>query len=101
MMSAKKAFALLAFCLLIVSVPSSFYAKTATDKENTALSQTIETEHLSGVNLWIAKIYNGDRILYAVIVTLVMAALGTTLAFLTDLVLKAFGLEVSRISHRE
>jgi hypothetical protein len=39
--------------------------------------------------------------LYAVVVTLVMATLGSIMAFGTDLVLKYFGINVSRISHRE
>ncbi|MEJ2617700.1 MAG: hypothetical protein P8Z35_22285 [Ignavibacteriaceae bacterium] len=45
--------------------------------------------------------YNNDRILYAVVVTLVMAALGSIMAFGTDLILKYFGMNVSKISHSE
>jgi ABC-type phosphate/phosphonate transport system permease subunit len=73
----------------------------ASEKEETALSLKIDTKKLSGINLVIARMYNEDRVLYAAMVTIVMAVLGTVLAFLTDLVLKALGLEVSRISHRE
>ncbi len=73
----------------------------ASEKQETALSMTIDTKKLSGINLVIARMYNEDRVLYAAMVTIVMAVLGTVLAFLTDLVLKALGLEVSRISHRE
>ena len=73
----------------------------ANEKEETTLSLKIDTKKLSGINLVIARMYNEDRVLYAAMVTIVMAVLGTVLAFLTDLVLKALGLEVSRISHRE
>ena len=73
----------------------------ANEKEETTLSLKIDTKKLSGINLVIARMYNDDRVLYAAMVTIVMAVLGTVLAFLTDLVLKALGLEVSRISHRE
>ncbi len=100
-MFAKKAMIFLAFCALFVGVPGESSAKSAPQKETSELSAKVQTEHLSGINLWIVNTYNEDRTLYALIVTLVMAALGTTLAFLTDLVLKALGLEVSRISHRE
>ena len=65
------------------------------------MNRVIETKNLSGINLWIAEIYNNDRVLYAVIVTLVMALLGSIMAFGTDLVLKYFGINVSRISHHE
>ncbi|MCL4538269.1 MAG: hypothetical protein M1378_01480 [Bacteroidetes bacterium] len=100
-MSAKRAIVLLAFCALFAAIPGNSSAEGEPGKETTELSAKVNTEHLSGINLWIAGLYNEDRTMYAVIVTLVMAALGTTLAFLTDLVLKALGLEVSRISHRE
>ena len=70
-------------------------------KQETALTMKVDTRNLSGVDLLIANLYNDDKVLYATVVTLVMAVLGTSLAFLTDLVLKALGLEVSRISHRE
>ncbi len=73
----------------------------ASEKPETALSMKVDTKKLSGINLFIARMYNEDRVLYATTVTLVMAVLGTTLAFITDLVLKALGLEVSKISHRE
>ena len=100
-MSTKKVLGLIFFCFLFVSIPKSPAASEGSEKESTALNQKIDTSRLSGIDQWIAEMYNGDRTLYAIVVTLVMAALGASLAFLTDLVLKALGLEVSRISHRE
>lgn len=79
----------------------SAFASESGGKQETALTMRVETRGLSGVDLLIATLYNDDKVLYATVVTLVMAVLGTSLAFLTDLVLKALGLEVSRISHRE
>jgi ABC-type phosphate/phosphonate transport system permease subunit len=70
-------------------------------KQETTLNNKINTENLSGINLWVAKLYNNDRILYAIIVILVMASLGSIMAFGTDLVLKFFGMSVTRISHNE
>lgn len=70
-------------------------------KEETSLNVEIDTKDLSGINLWIAEMYNNDRTLYAIVVTLVMATLGSIMAFGTDLVLKRFGMNVTRISHHE
>ncbi len=73
----------------------------AGSEQSTEFRNKVDTSKLSGIEYLIADMYNNDRVLYAVVVTLVMATLGTGMAFLTDLVLKALGLEVSRISHKE
>jgi hypothetical protein len=101
-MSTKKIITLLIFCFIFVCAYNNSYAGgEISSKQETAISKKIDTKDLSGVNLWIADLYNNDRVLYAVVVTLVMATLGSILAFGTDLVLKHFGMSVSRISHSE
>jgi hypothetical protein len=101
-MSIKKIITLILFCFLITCIYSNSYAGGEIGgKQETAISKKIDTKDLSGINLWIAELYNNDRILYAVIVTLVMATLGSIMAFGTDLVLKYFGMNVSKISHSE
>ncbi len=101
-MSTKKIVVLLLFCFLFASAYSNAYASEgAGGKQEAAISKKIDTKNLSGVNLLIADMYNNDRMLYAVVVTLVMAALGSIMAFGTDLVLKHFGMSVSKISHSE
>ena len=98
----KKITALLIFCTIVSFVYINSYAASETGgKDQTSLNITIDTKDLSGINLWIAELYNNDRILYAIVVTLVMASLGSVMAFGTDLVLKYFGINVSRISHNE
>ena len=92
------AIALVCGLLILWQGPANVYGF---EKQETSIIRKVDTSKLSGVNLLIARMYNEDRILYAAMVTLVMAVLGTSLAFLTDLVLKALGLEVTRISHRE
>lgn len=102
-MKLKKLITLLSFCVIIayaLSTTSMIYASEAGGKDE-ALNITIETKDLSGINLWIAETYNNDRMLYAVVVTMVMAILGSVLAFGTDLVLKYFGMGVTKISHNE
>ena len=107
-MSIKRIIVLAAFSLMFIcTLPMverpcyETYASEVSGKGEPALKNRIDTKNLSGVDLLIANLYNDDRLMYAVVVTLVMATLGTTLAFLTDLVLKMLGVEVSRISHRE
>lgn len=100
-MSLKKIITLILFCFLFTCIYSNSYAGEIGGKQETEISKKIDTKDLSGINLWIADLYNNDRILYAVIVTLVMAALGSIMAFGTDLVLKYFGMSVSKISHSE
>ena len=100
-MSLKKIITLIVFCFLLTCFYSDSYASEIGGKQEAAISKRIDTKDLSGVNLWIAEMYNDDRILYAVVVTLVMATLGSIMAFGTDLILKYFGMNVSKISHSE
>ncbi len=101
-MSVKKIITLFMFVLLFSCAYSTSYASGETgNKDEPALSKKIDTKDLSGINLVIANLYNNDRILYAVVVVVVMALLGSIMAFGTDLVLKYFGMSVSKISHNE
>ena len=101
-MSIKKIMALLLLVFLFSCAYTNTYANSETGgKEVTTLNKKIDTKDLSGINLWIADLYNNDRFLYAVVVTSVMALLGSIMAFGTDLVLKYFGINVSKISHAE
>ena len=101
-MAIKKTIVLLMFCFLFTCAYSNAYAGGEIGgKQETALNKKIDTKDLSGINLWIADLYNNDRFLYAVVVTSVMALLGSIMAFGTDLVLKYFGINVSKISHTE
>ncbi len=101
-MSLKKLIVLLTLCLMFACAYNTFsYAGEGGGKQETALDKKIDTRDLSGINLWIAETYNNDRTLYAIVVTLVMALLGSVMAFGTDLVLKFFGMNVTRISHNE
>lgn len=103
-MKIKKLIIVLTLTLILTSLLSSskiFASGEMGGKEEKSLNVVIDTKNLSGVNLWIVDMYNNDRVLYAVVVTLVMATLGSVLAFGTDLILKYFGMSVSKISHNE
>ena len=103
-MNTKKTFVLILLSLLFsigLSGSTNMYAGDIGGKEETSLNVVIDTSNLTGINLWIAEMYNNDRTLYAIVVTLVMAALGSIMAFGTDLILKKFGMNVTRIAHHE
>ncbi len=91
----------LSLSLLLSASINTYAGGEIGGKEEKALNVVINTKDLSGINLWITEMYNNDRTLYAIVVTLVMATLGSIMAFGTDLVLKRFGMNVTRISHHE
>ncbi len=101
-MSIKKIITIVLFCCIFAGTCSVTYAGGGIGgKQETAINKKIDTKDLTGINLWIAELYNNNRLMYAVVVTSVMAALGSIMAFGTDLVLKRFGMNVSKISHSE
>lgn len=55
------------------------------------LKHEVDLEGKTGFNLFLAEIYNNNRLLYALVVTAVMAVLGTVVAQITELVLKLIG----------
>lgn len=84
--------------VLLVMFPVSFFL--GVEKEGN-LDLKVDVSHLSGISLWLVNIYNDDRVIFAIIVTLAMATIGMSIALITDMILKALGLEVSKIEHHE
>lgn len=102
MISIKKWICLISISLIFTCVYSNSYAIEITDqKQETSIKKKIDTSHLAGINLWIAEVYNDNRFLYAIVVTLVMGVLGSLIAYGTDLLLRMMGINVTKISHRE
>jgi hypothetical protein len=66
-----------------------------------AIVKKVSTIGLTGAELILINWYNDQRIFFAVAVTLIMGTVGITIALVTDLLLKALGLEVSKIAHHE
>ena len=66
-----------------------------------ALRKTVSEEGLSGISLFFARAYNENSWLYAFYCTATIAIVGIVIAFVTDLMLKAIGLEVHKIQHKE
>jgi len=66
-----------------------------------ALDREVPLEGLSGINLFFARTYNENLFLYALYCTLLMAVVGVAIAYVTDIILKALGMEVHKIEHKE
>jgi predicted MFS family arabinose efflux permease len=66
-----------------------------------ALERKVSLEHLSGIRLLFSELYNENLWLYAIMCTVLMAAVGMAIAYVTDLLLKALGMDVTRIEHKE
>lgn len=66
-----------------------------------ALDHKVALEGLSGIRLFFSELYNNNLWLYAILCTVLMAAVGMAIAYVTDLLLKAMGMEVAKIEHRE
>lgn len=71
------------------------------EEDAAVLTHEARTEGLSGLNLWLARLYNGDKWVFAAVVTVTMALMGALIAVVVDFVLKRLGLDVKRMAHRE
>ncbi len=92
-------------CALVVALVfllcSGIVLAAGTAEKAELLDRKVELENLSGISLFFAKTYNENLWLYAVYCTVLMAVVGIVIAFLTDIVLKAMGMEVEKIEHKE
>jgi hypothetical protein len=87
------------FNLFLLAVPSSMLWAAAEKAE--ALEKKVDLTKLSGLNYFFASWYNDNMWLYAIIVTVLMGAIGMLIALITDIILKMIGMEVTKIEHHE
>lgn len=87
------------FNVILLSLPSTLVWGAAEKAE--ALEKKVNLANLSGINLFFANWYNDNMWVYAIIVTLLMGAVGGIIAFVTDIFLKMVGMDVSKIDHHE
>jgi hypothetical protein len=73
----------------------------ASGKEEGVIPDKIDTTAMSGLTLFIVGLFNDQRLYFALFVTVTMAVVGISIAFLTDIILKSLGLQVSKIVHHE
>lgn len=55
------------------------------------LKYEVDLEGKTGFNLFLAEIYNNNRLYYALVVTVTMAVLGMMVALITEQVLRVIG----------
>lgn len=95
-----KAFYVIAVGLMLMLAPLAARASEGLDVPE-ALDRKVPLEGLSGLALLFSKLYNENLWLFAIVSTVLMAAVGMAIALVTDVILKAVGLETQKIEHRE
>jgi hypothetical protein len=94
-----KRYLVLILNFFLLAVPSTLVWAAAEKAE--ALEKKIDLAKLSGLNYFFASWYNDNMWLYAIIVTVLMGAIGLLIALVTDIILKMIGMEVHKIEHHE
>lgn len=64
-------------------------------------TRQVKVEGLSAINAFFAGWYNTNKYVFAAFVTVLMGVVGGLIALVTDLFLKAIGMDVSKIEHHE
>ncbi len=85
--------------LLALLAPAAAQAAAAPDEGR--LVHVADTRHLTGFNLFVANLYNTDRLLFTLFAVGLTAALGFVLGLLMDVVVAAIGLDLERRRARE
>jgi ABC-type phosphate/phosphonate transport system permease subunit len=88
------------FNLLLLGLPALALAAGG-EKVPDMSTRQVPVQGLSAVNHFFAQWYNNNKYIYAIIVTVIMCLLGMLIALVTDILLKAVGMEVSKIEHHE
>lgn len=87
---------------VLLALPALAMAGGPGDKDVPDMAtRTVRVEGLGAINYFFASWYNSNKLVFAILVTLVMGVVGAIIAIVTDLVLKAIGMEVSKIEHHE
>jgi hypothetical protein len=69
--------------------------------EEAEIAAKASTDGLSGISLWLVNLYNEQRVLFSIVTLLTMGIVGISIAFITEIFLKIFGMEVTKIEHNE
>lgn len=92
----------------LIVIISNFFILTlptalvwAAEEKAELLAKKVDLTKLAGINYFFAKWYNDNLWVYALIVTLLMGLVGMAIAVVADVILKAIGMEVSKIEHHE
>jgi len=77
--------------LLVLSYPTKVFADE--HGESGELEHKVDLEGKSGVNLIIGRLYNENRLLFALAVTATMAVMGVIIGQITGFILRILGLK--------
>jgi len=89
------------FNLCLLGLPTLVWAAGPGEKAPDMAIRKVATAGLSAINLFFAGWYNDNKWVFALIVTVLMGVMGGVIAFVTDIFLKAAGLDVSKMDHHE
>ncbi len=90
------------FNLLFLALPALALAAGPGDKDVPDMAtRMVRVEGLGAINYFFATWYNSNKFVFAILVTVVMGVVGALIALMTDVILKAIGMEVSKIEHHE
>ncbi len=88
------------FNLFLLLLPTLVWAAVG-EKIPDYSTHKVNLQGLGGLNYFFAHWYNDSKMIFAIIVTLVMGAIGVAIAAVTDVFLKAIGMDVSKMEHHE
>ena len=86
---------------LLLALPTLVWAAGPGEKAPDVATRQVKVEGLSFLNAFFAGWYNDNKMVFAIIVTVIMGAVGGIIAFVTDIILKVVGMDVSKIEHHE
>lgn len=89
------------FNFLLLTAPALVWAAEPGEKIPDMATRQVATVGLSAINMFFAGWYNDNKWVFAIIVTVIMGLIGGIIAFITDIFLKAAGLDVSKMEHHE
>jgi hypothetical protein len=88
------------FNFFLLTLPALVWAAEGLEVPE-ELGKQIDLTKLAGINYFFAKWYNDNLWIYALIVTVLMGAVGLAIAASTDVLLKMIGMEVTKMEHHE
>ncbi len=84
-----KILSFLAFCFFILLGKLNSALAGGGGEPAEELEKTVDTQGLEGLTLFVANLYNDDRLFFALLVVGTMVALGIIVSFGTDLIFRA------------
>lgn len=92
---------ILLFNFVLLALPVLALAADPGEKAPDMAIRQVRVEGLGAINAFFAHWYNTNKLVFAIIVTVIMGMVGGIIAVVTDVFLKAVGLDVSKIEHHE